>query len=142
MRFLAYPLFRSLKAMAVFRSKSSRSHGAEFPKAWPIAQPPGSTGSRAAGRASTDALRPHHHWILKKDINEISKQRETLAPRWAGAFPQTKQRRATASLHVCKSGPEEGFMVANCGVFRRRKNSEDEWFAPIAARASASAHAA
>lgn len=119
MRHLAFPLFRWRSAAAVLRSNRSRSHVAEFPKAQPVTQT-GSTGSSAVGCASPDALRTHHNGILKKDINEISKQWEAIA--WPWAFPQTRQRGAFATKRAGKECSKERFVVAHRGVFRRSKD--------------------
>jgi len=112
MRMFAFLLVR-LRNAAACRLRHFRPDGAEFPAASPI---PGKRertlrGSRAAGCASIDALRPPHHWVITEDKYEISIIREKLT-RWARAFPTQERRRAVASLPLgAKSRAEERSLV-------------------------------
>src|SRR6266567_4342877 len=90
MRTLAFPLFRWL-TVARCQLGPDRQYEAEFPAA--IAHPLEwtSRSSRAAGRASSDALRLINHQKFTKDKHEILYIREKFASR-AGALPTQKQR--------------------------------------------------
>ena len=112
MRMFAFPLVR-LRNAAACRLRHFRPDGAEFPAASPILGKRERTlrGSRAAGCASIDALRPPHHWVITEDKYEISIIREKLT-RWARAFPTQERRRAVASLPLGpKSRAEERSLV-------------------------------
>jgi hypothetical protein len=134
MRRLAFPLVRWLKA-AAWQLKHFRRYVAEFPAASQIADQLERTsqGSRAVGCASIDALRPSNHGIITKDKYEISIIREKLARR-ARPFPTKKWRRPIASATFgAESCAEEGPLVKDRCLFRRRKEcgkaSGAEWFA-------------
>ena len=121
MRMFAFPLVR-LRNAAACRLRHFRPDGAEFPAASPI---PGKRertlrGSRAAGCASIDALRPPHHWVITEDKYEISIIREKLT-RWARAFPTQERRRAVASLAL---GAKERSLVKDRRFFWRREKHE------------------
>ena len=125
MRTLACPLFRWL-TVARCQLGSRRQYEAEFPAA--IARPHEwtSRSSRAAGRASTDALRLINHQKFIKDKHEILYIREKFAPR-ARAFPPPR-RWPGASIFRRQSGAtEERVLVTNRGFFRsaRQRRSQN-----------------
>jgi len=116
MRTLACPLFRWL-IVARCQSGLHRQYEAEFPAA--IAHPLEwiSRSSRAAGRASLDALRLINHQKFTKDKHEILYIREKFAPR-ARAFPPPRRRRPGAAIFRRQSGAtEERILVKNRGFF-------------------------
>ena len=126
MRTLACPLFRWL-IVARCRLRLHRQYEAEFPAA--IAHPLEriSRSSRAAGRASPDALRLTNHQKFTKDKHEILYIREKFAPR-ARAFPPPRRRWPGASIFRCQSGAtEERVLVTNRGFFRsaRQRRSQN-----------------
>src|SRR5437870_11889881 len=116
MRTLACPLFRWL-IVARCQSGLHRQYEAEFPAA--IAHPLEwiSRSSRAAGRASPDALRLTNHRKFTKDKHEGLYIREKYArPR---AFPPPRRRWSGPSIFRHQSGaPEERNLVKNRGFFR------------------------
>src|SRR5213080_397999 len=125
MRTLACPLFRWL-TVARCQLGPRRQYEAEFPAA--IARPVEwtSRSSRAAGRASTDALRLINHQKFIKDKHEILYIREKFAPR-ARAFPPPR-RWPGASIFRRQSGAtEERVLVTNRGFFRsaRQRRSQN-----------------
>src|SRR5438309_11500696 len=124
-RMLACPLFRWL-TVARCQLRLHRQYEAEFPAA--IAHPLEwiSRSSRAAGRASTDALRLINHQKFTKDKHEILYIREKFAPR-ARAFPPPRRRWPGASIFRCQSGAEEErVLVTTRGFFRsdRQRRSQ------------------
>src|SRR6266550_7076455 len=126
MRTLACPLFRWLP-VARCQLGPRRQYEAEFPAA--IARPLEwtSRSSRAAGRASPDALRLINHQKFTKDKHEILYIREKFAPR-ARAFPPPRRRWPGASIFRCQSGAaEERVLVTNRGFFRsaRQRRSQN-----------------
>ena len=76
-------------------------------------------GRRAAGCASSDALRPLPHWVKKEDHYELSFIRETLAP--AARRVSTQGRRPRALSRSAPKSAQENILAANRGVFRKRK---------------------
>src|SRR4029453_1925930 len=95
MRTLACPLFRWL-TLARYRLRLDRHFEAEFPAAIAYPLEWASRSSRAAGRASPDALRPINHQKFINDKHEILYIRERFAPR-ARAFPPPSRRWPGAS---------------------------------------------
>src|SRR6266487_3452052 len=132
-RTLACPLFRWL-TVARCQLGLARQYEAEFPAA--IARPLEwtSRSSRAAGRASTDALRLINHQKFIKDKHEILYIREKFAPR-ARAFPPPRRRWPGASIFRRQSGAtEERILVKNRGFFRASRqgcgqNRTTQWIA-------------
>ncbi len=125
MRTLACPLFRWL-TVARCRLRPDRQYEAEFPAA--IAHPLEwtSRSSRAAGRASSDALRLTNHQILTKDKHEILYIREKFAPR-ARALPTQRRRWPGVAIFRCQSGAtEEGILVKNRGFFRSSRQGRGQ----------------
>jgi hypothetical protein len=116
MRTLACPLFRWLTLARYL--KPERQYEAEFPVA--VAHLFESTlrrCSRAAGRASCDALRPINHQKLTKDKHEFLYLREKFAPR-ARAFPPPRRRWPGSSAFRNESGAtEERILVQNRRFF-------------------------
>src|SRR5258707_10466626 len=114
MRTLACPLFRWL-IVARCQLGLHRQYEAEFPAA--IAHPLEwiSRSSRAAGRASLDALRLIHHQKFTKDKHEILYIREKFAR--ARAFPPPRRRWPGASIFRRQSGAtEERILWRHFGV--------------------------
>src|SRR2546423_409328 len=109
MRTLACPLFRWLN-VARIRLRLARPYGAKFPAARAR-----SRSSRAAGRASPDALRPNNHQKFTKNKHEIVHIRK-VAPR-ARTFPPPRRRWPGASVRRQSCAEEEGILVKNRGFF-------------------------
>lgn len=127
MRTLACPLFRWL-IVARCQLRLHRQYEAEFPAA--IAHPLEriSRSSRAAGRASLDALRPSNHQKFIKNTHEILYIRK-VAPR-ARAFPPPRRRWPEASIRRQSCATEEGILVQNRGLFcSSRKGRTTKWIA-------------
>src|SRR5438874_11094618 len=125
MRTLACPLFRWL-TVARCQLGPRRQYEAEFPAA--IARPLEwtSRSSRAAGRASTDALRLISHQKVTKDKHEILYIREKFAPR-ARAFPPPRRRWPGAAIFRHQSGAtEERILVKNRGFFRSSRQGRGQ----------------
>ncbi len=142
MRAFASSLLRSL-TVALYGSRRvrSRHQEMEFPMA---SQNDGNLlewtfrGRRAADCASSDALRPLHHWVNIKDQYELSFIRKTLAPvarrisipaRWPRALSGTAGKSA-----------QENILATSSGIFwdRQRHQEADssgaQWrtaFAPV-----------
>src|SRR5438094_1272866 len=105
MRTLACPLSRWL-IVARCQLRLHRQYKAEFPAA--IAHPLEwiSRSSRAAGRASLDALRLNNHQKFSNDKHEILYIRERFAPR-ARAFPPPRRRWPGTSVRRQSCATEE-----------------------------------
>ena len=143
MRDFASLLLRLL-TVALYGSRRVRSRHdeTEFPMASPNA---GNLlewtlrGRRAAGCASSDALRPLHHWVKKEDQYELSFIRETLAP-FARRVP-TKGR-SPAFPRNARESAQENILAASRGVFWKRKRRAEashrgaQWCAAFAAFAT------
>ena len=124
MRTLACPLFRWL-IVARCQLRLHRQYEAEFPAA--IAHPLEriSRSSRAAGRASPDALRLTNHQKFTKDKHEILYIREKFAR--ARAFPPPRRRWPGASIFRRQSGAtEERILVKNRGFFRASRQGRGQ----------------
>src|SRR5207248_1167863 len=124
MRTLACPLFRWL---TVARSQlgSGRQYEAEFPAA--IARPLEwtSRSSRAAGRASPDALRLINHQKFTKDKHEILHIREKFAPR-ARAFPPPRRRCPGASAFRRQGSATDERVRFRSNAKRRRSEASGD----------------
>ena len=141
MRDFASLLFR-LPTMALCGSRRVRSRHdeTEFPMA---SQNAGNLlewtfrGRRAADRASSDALRPLHHWVNKEDQYELSFIRETPAP--AARRISTQGRWPRALSRSARKNAQENILAANRGVFWKRKKHAEaghggaQWCATFAA---------
>src|SRR2546423_15351824 len=125
MRTLACPLLRWL-TVARCQLGPGRQYEAEFPAA--IARPLEwtSRSSRAAGRASPDALRLINHQKFTKDKHEILYIREKFAPR-ARAFPPPRRRWPGASIFRRQSGAaKERILVKSRGFFRTSRQERGQ----------------
>ena len=101
----------------------SRRHEAEFPAATQIADQRLFFGSRAADRASTDALRPNYNWVELEDTHDISIIGEKW-PAFARRLPQKgRQQSPTLSERAIQGAGEEIALGEDHGVFRRWKTS-------------------
>ena len=93
--------------------------------------------SRAADRASIDALRPFNNWVNLKDNHELSFIRKTLAP-FARRVP-TKGRSPFALSKRERESSQENILAASRRIFWKRKSDEEtrdrvaQWRAAIAA---------
>ena len=129
MRTLARPLFRWLNVVR-FGSRPERQQEAKFPAAEAHQLEWTSRSSRAAGRASFDALRPSNHQKFIKNIHEILYVRKVAPP--ARSFPPPKRRWPGASVRRQSCATEEGILVQNRGFFcSSRKERTTQWF-PLA----------
>jgi hypothetical protein len=94
-------------------------------------------GSRAADRASIDALRPCNNSVNLKDNHELSFIRETLAPSARGV--PTKGRSPFALSKRERESSQENILAASRRIFWKRKSDEEtgdrvaQWRAAIAA---------
>ena len=142
MRDFAFSLFRWLTVAAGgSRRVRFRLEEAEFPAASQSAcklLERTLRSSRAADRASIDALRPFNNWVNLKDNHELSFIRKTLAPvarrisipaRWPRALSGTAGKSA-----------QENILATSSGIFwdRQRHQEADssgaQWrtaFAPV-----------
>lgn len=128
-RTFASSLLRWLTAAAYgSRRVHFRRDGTEFL----MASQSACNGSRAAGCASIDALRPHKNWVNFKDNYEISFIRETFAA-FARRFP-TEGRSPASSRRACASSQENILAAIGC-VFRRKRRRQDTATTPNAAGA-------
>jgi hypothetical protein len=121
-RHIASLLFRWLTDAEglCFRDRSRR-HEAEFPAATQIADQRLFLGSRAADRASTDALRPNYNWVELEDTHDISIIGEKW-PAFARWLPQKGRQQSPALSERANQGAGEEIVLAeNHGVFRRWK---------------------
>jgi len=95
--------------------------------------------SRAADRASIDALRPFNNWVNLKDNHELSFIRKTLAP-FARRVP-TKGRSPFALSKRERESSQENILAAGGCFFWKRKRDEEtcdrlaQWRPAIAADA-------
>jgi len=96
-----------------------------------------SRGSRAADRASLDALRPQNNWGITKDHHELLSTRETPAP-WARSVSTTGWPRAL-SRPAHASTETKNILATHRRIFRRRRRSREKTSATIAQRAAATA---
>src|SRR6266487_1203620 len=79
--------------------------------------------SRAADRASIDALRPFNNWINLEDNHELSFIRKTLAP-FARRVP-TKGRSPFALSKRGRESSQENILAAGRCIFWKRKRDEE-----------------
>ena len=124
MRHVASLLFRWLTdAQGHCVRDRSRRHEAEFPAATQIADQRLFLGSRAADRASTDALRPNNNWVELEDTHDIS----IIGEKWpasARRLPQKGRQQSPAlSERALPGAGEEIILGENHGVFCRWKTS-------------------
>src|SRR5438477_10705071 len=112
MRMLARPLVRWLNVTR-FGLGPDWQYEAEFPAASAHRFELTSRSSRAAGRASPDALRPINHQKFINDKHEILHNRK-VAP-WARTFPSPKWRCPGASIRRKTGAKEKRILVHNCG---------------------------
>jgi hypothetical protein len=95
--------------------------------------------SRAADRASIDALRPFNNWVNLKDNHELSFIRKTLAPS-ARRVP-TKGRSPLALSKRGRESSQANILAAGRCIFWKRKSDEEtcdclaQWRPAIAASA-------
>jgi hypothetical protein len=126
MRAFASLLLRWLSAPASgSRQLYFRLKEAEFPAAsqnacklfeWTLSD------SRAADRASLDALRPFNHWVNLKDQHELLFIRETSPP-FAGWIP-TQEQWAPAPSTGRSESSEENLLGAGCSIFWKRQRQK------------------
>jgi hypothetical protein len=122
MRNFALWLFRCLTDATghCFRDYSRR-HEAEFPAATQIANQRLFFGSRAADRASNDALRPNYNWVELEDQNDISIIGEKW-PAFAWRLPQKGRQQSPAPPERAIEGAGEEIVLAeNHSLLQRRK---------------------
>jgi hypothetical protein len=119
MRHVASLLFRWLTDAEghCFRDRSRR-HEAEFPAATQIADQRLFFGSRAADRASTDALRPNYNWVELEDTHDISIIGEKW-PAFARRLPQEGRQSPAPSEHAIQGAGEEIVLAENHGALYR-----------------------
>lgn len=104
--------------------------------AWPSAC--NFKGSRAAGCASIDALRPFFNWVKFKEIYETSFIRE-IRPAFARRFPSAGRSSALSRREGESS--QENILAATGCIFRKRTDKAEtdaggpEWYAASASRA-------
>jgi hypothetical protein len=99
----------------------SRRHEAEFPAATQIANQRLLFGSRAADRASTDALRPNYNWVELEDQHDISIIGEKW-PAFARRLPQKGRQQSSAPPERAIEGAGEEIVLAeNHGLLHRWK---------------------
>ena len=99
----------------------SRRHEAEFPAATQIADQRLFLGSRAADRASNDALRPNNNWVELEDQNDISIIGEKW-PAFAWRLPQKGRQQSPAPPERAIEGAGEEIVLAeNYCVLHRWK---------------------
>jgi len=140
-----FSLFRWLTVAAGgSRRVRFRLKEAEFPSAWQSAcKLPERTlqSSRAADRASIDALRPFNNWVNLEDNHELSFIRKTPAP-FARRAP-TKGRSPFAPSKRGRESSQENILAAGCCIFWKRKSDEEigdrltQWRPAVAAFAQA-----
>jgi hypothetical protein len=134
MRTLASSLLRWLMAPARgSRQVYLRLNEAESPAAWQSACKLFELtlgNSRAADRASIDALRPHNNWVNLKDQHELLFIRETPAP---FARRISTQRQWPLTLSTRSKGSKENILAASGCIFWKRQcrketsNGGAEW---------------
>jgi hypothetical protein len=100
----------------------SRCHEAEFPAATQIADQRLFFGSRAADRASTDALRPNYNWVELEDTHDISIIGEKW-PAFARRLPQKGRQSPAPAERAIQGAGEEIALGKDHGVFCRWKTS-------------------
>ena len=88
--------------------------------AWPSAF--NFKGSRAAGCASIDALRPFFNWVKFKDIYETSFIRETR-PAFARRIPSAG--RSSALSRRERESSQENILAATGCIFRKRTDKAE-----------------
>jgi len=143
MRDSAFSLFRWLTVAAGgSRRVHFRLEEAEFPAASQSAcklLERTLRSSRAADRASIDALRPFNNWVNLEDNHELSFIRETLA-QFARRVP-TKGRSPFARSKRERESSQENILAAGRRIFWKRKRDEEtcdrltQWRPAIAASA-------
>ena len=125
MRHVASLLFRWLTdAQGHCVRDRSRRHEAEFPAATQIADQRLFLGSRAADRASTDALRPNNNWVELEDTHDIS----IIGEKWpasARRLPQKGRQQSPALSERALPGAGEEIIGAATGSSRRRTSSQN-----------------
>jgi hypothetical protein len=127
MRALASSLFRYLKPAACISKRIHfRPKQTEFPAASQNAcrlLEKAFFGPRAAGRASTDALRRYNNSVNLEDQNEISFIREAPAS-FAWWIPK-KGRSTRPPSRGAPECPQENILAAVGGVFRKRRDDKE-----------------
>jgi hypothetical protein len=121
MRYFASLLVRRLTGAKghCFRNYSRR-HEAEFPAATQIADQRFFFGSRAADRASIDALRPNYNWVELEDKHDISIIGEKW-PAFARRLPQKGRPSPAPSERAIEGAGEEIVLAENHGALYRWK---------------------
>ncbi|HWM23219.1 MAG TPA: hypothetical protein VNP98_00215 [Chthoniobacterales bacterium] len=121
MRSFASRLFRWLTGADAhpFRNYSRRLE-AEFPPATQIADQLLFFGSRAADRASIDALRPNYNWVELEDQHDISIIGEKW-PAFARRLPQKGRQSPALSGQSGPAAGAENVLADSNGVVHRWK---------------------
>jgi hypothetical protein len=119
MRYFASRLSRWLTGADdhCFRNYSRRLE-AEFPAATQFADQLLFFGSRAADRASTDALRPNYNWVELEDQHDISIIGEKW-PAFAWRLPQKGRPSPAPPERAIEGAGEEIVLAENHGAFYR-----------------------
>src|SRR6266581_938321 len=127
MRTLASSLLRWLSALACgSRQMHFRLREAEFPAASQSACKlfeRTRSGSHAANRASSDALRLFNNWVNLKDQHELLFIRETLAAR-ARWVPTQRQWPLALSTRGSENSKEDILAAHRC-IFWKRENCKE-----------------
>ena len=109
-------------AVCISRRFYFRHHEAEFPTASQIVcNLWTSRGSRAADRASLDALRPINNWVNTEDHHELLSTGETPAPRARSV--STKGRSRAFSRTTPVGSEAKNILATNRRIFWKRRRS-------------------
>ena len=96
-----------------------------------------SRGSRAADRASLDALRPLNNWVNTEDHHELLSTGETPAP-WARSV-STKGRSRAFSRATAVGSEAKNILATNRRIFWKRRRHTKTSGTIIAQRSAATA---